>query len=439
MSTTAILLAAGFGTRMKSDLPKTLHRIAGRSMLNHLLASADDAFDRIVVVLGPDMDNVAKAASPHVSVVQHDRLGTAHAALQAEAYFGDGEVAVLYADNPLIKTATLNRLLERRRQGDAGLVLLAMRPTDPAKYGRVITEGGYVQRIVEYADASPEQRDITLCNAGVLCGPAAQIRDWLKRVRNDNAKGEYYLTDLVELANADGVKVAAVEAPFEELRGVNSRAELAEAEAAVQADLRRTAMDNGATLLLPETVYFSWDTSLGRDVTVEPHVVFGTGVTVDDGVQIRAFSHLEQCHVSKAAIIGPYAHLRPGAHIGVAAHIGNFVEIKAARIGDGAKANHLSYIGDATVGPGSNIGAGTITCNYDGFAKHHTEIGAGVFIGSHTTLVAPVSLGDGAFTAAGSVVTKNVPADAMAFGRAKQETLPGLAARFRASRRKSKD
>ncbi len=437
MTTTAIILAAGLGTRMKSALPKTLHPIAGRPMLHHLLASCSDAFDRIIVVVGPEMEQVAKAAHPYKVIVQHDRLGTAHAALQAEADFGDGEVAVLYADNPLIKTATLQRLLDRRSTGDASLALLAMRPADPAKYGRVVVAGDYVSRIVEYADASPDERAIGLCNAGVLCGNAGQMRDWLRRVRNDNSKGEYYLTDLVELARADGGNVAAVEAPADELRGVNSRVELAEAEACVQADLRRAAMENGATLQAPETVFFAWDTQLGRDVTVGPNVVFGTGVTVEDGVEIRAFSHLESCHVSRSAIIGPYARLRPGTRVGVAAHVGNFVELKATDLGDGAKANHLSYIGDASVGPGTNIGAGTITCNYDGYNKHRTTIGAGVFVGTNSILVAPVSLGDGAFTAAGSVVTQNVAPDEMAFGRAKQINKPGLAARFRASKRKS--
>ncbi len=437
MSTTAIVLAAGFGTRMKSALPKTLHKIAGRPMLHHLLASCGEVFDRIVVVIGPDMDIVAAAAAPHQVVIQHDRLGTAHAALQAEALFGDGDVAVLYADNPLIKPATLRRLIERRAEGDAALALLAMRPADPAKYGRVLTDCGYVSRIVEYADATPDERAITLCNAGVLCASATQMRDWLKRVRNDNSKGEFYLTDLVTLAREDGGNVAAVEAPFSELRGVNSRAELAEAEQAVQDDLRRAAMDNGATITLPQTVCFSWDTVLGRDVTVEPNVVFGPGVTVEDDVQIRAFSHLEYCHVARAAIIGPYARLRPGTRVGVAAHVGNFVELKAAELGDGAKANHLSYLGDVRIGPGTNIGAGTITCNYDGFAKHRTEIGAGVFVGTHSTLVAPVSLADGSFTAAGSVITDNVPPDAMAFGRAKQVNKSGLAAIFRASKRKT--
>jgi bifunctional UDP-N-acetylglucosamine pyrophosphorylase / glucosamine-1-phosphate N-acetyltransferase len=437
MSTTAIVLAAGLGTRMKSSLPKTLHKIAGRPMLNHLLASCVDLFDRIVVVLGPDMDDVAHAASPHATVVQHDRLGTAHAALQAEALFGDGEVAVLYADNPLIKPETIKRLLDRRRAGDAGLALLAMRPADPAKYGRVLTEGDYVTRIVEYADATEEQRAVGLCNAGVLCADAADMRAWLHRVGCDNSKGEFYLTDLVELANADNKRVASVEAPADELRGVNSRAELADAEAEVQAALRRAAMDNGATLLLPETVYFNWDTVLGRDVIVEPNVIFGSGVTVEDNATIRGFSHLEQCHVSRDAIVGPYARIRPGSRIGVGAHVGNFVELKATDLGDGAKANHLSYLGDSSIGPKTNIGAGTITCNYDGFAKHRTTIGAGVFVGTHSTLVAPVTLADGSFTAAGSVITQDVPQDAMAFGRAQQVNKHDLAASFRAARRKN--
>jgi bifunctional UDP-N-acetylglucosamine pyrophosphorylase/glucosamine-1-phosphate N-acetyltransferase len=436
MTTTAIILAAGLGTRMKSALPKTLHKIAGRPMLHHLLDSASGVFDRIVVVLGPDMDQVAEAAAPHGVVVQHDRLGTAHAALQAEALFGDGEVAVLYADNPLISPDTLRRLLARRAEGDAGLALLAMRPSDPARYGRVLTADGYVTDIVEFADASAEQRAIGLCNAGVLCAEAGTMRHWLRKVRNDNSKNEYYLTDLVKLARADGCKVAAVEAPAEELRGINSREELADAEASVQRALRRAAMADGVTLIAPDTVFFNHDTRIAADVTIEPHVVFGPGVVVEAGAQIRAFSHLEGCHVGPSAVIGPYARLRPGTTIGRAAHVGNFVELKATSLGDGAKANHLSYLGDSTIGDRTNIGAGTITCNYDGFAKHRTTIGSGVFVGTASVLVAPVSLGDGAFTAAGSVITQDVAADAMAFGRAKQTDKPGHAAVFRAARSK---
>lgn len=436
MNATAIILAAGLGTRMKSALPKTLHPIAGRPMLHHLLASCTEVFDRIVVVVGPEMDSVARAAAPHNVVVQHERLGTAHAALQAEAHFGDGEVAVLYADNPLISAGTMRRLLARRAEGDAGLALLAMRPADPGRYGRVLTEGGYVTGIVEWADATPEQRAIDLCNAGVLSADAAQMRAWLHRVGNANSKGEYYLTDTVELARADGANVAAVEAPFEELRGVNSRAELAEAEAAVQQALRRTAMDAGVTLTAPETVFFSHDTTVAADVTVGPNVVFAPGVTIEAGCEIRAFSHLEGCHVGEGAVIGPFARLRPGTRVGRFAHVGNFVEVKATELGDGAKANHLSYLGDSRVGPGTNVGAGTITCNYDGFAKHRTEIGAGVFIGSAAVLVAPVKIGHGALVAAGSVITEDVAPDAMAFGRARQSAKPGAAASFRARKAK---
>lgn len=436
MTTTAIILAAGLGTRMKSALPKALHKIAGRPMLHHLLDSASQVFDRIVVVVGPDMDAVAAAAAPHAVVVQQDRLGTAHAALQAEALFGDGEVAVLYADNPLISPVTLRRLLDRRMLGDVGLALLAMRPADPARYGRVLTAYGYVMRIVEYADASESERAIDLCNAGVLCADAASIRGWLLAVRNDNSKGEFYLTDLVELARADGLNVAAVEAPAEELRGINSREELSEAEASVQAAMRRAAMADGVTLIAPDTVFFTYDTRLAADVTVEPHVVFGPGVVVESGAEIRAFSHLEGCHVWPRAIIGPYARLRPGTTIGTGAHVGNFVELKATALGDGAKANHLSYLGDASIGAHTNIGAGTITCNYDGFAKHRTTIGSGVFVGTASVLVAPLTLGNGAFTAAGSVITSDVAADAMAFGRAVQIDKPGRAAAFRATRSK---
>ena len=434
MTATAIILAAGLGTRMKSALPKTLHKIAGRPMLHHLLDSCSQVFDRIVVVVGPEMDQVAQACAPHTVVVQHERLGTAHAALQAAAAFGDGEVAVLYADNPLISADTLRRLLARRAEGDAGLALLAMTPPDAGRYGRVVLDDGYVSSIVEWADATVAERAIGLCNAGVLCGSAHSMRDWLGAIGNANSKGEYYLTDLVTVARAAGQKVAAVEAPFAELRGVNSRAELAEAEAALQQQLRLAAMDAGVTLTVPETVFFSFDTQLAADVTVEPNVVFAPGVRVDSGAVIRAFSHLEGCHVGPAAIIGPYARLRPGTVVGRAAHVGNFVELKATSLGDGAKANHLSYLGDASIGAGTNIGAGTITCNYDGYAKHRTTIGAGAFIGTNSVLVAPVQVGDGAFIAAGSVITHDVADDAMAFGRASQVDKPGRAAIFRARR-----
>ena len=436
MSATAILLAAGHATRMKSALPKALHPIAGRPMLAHLIESFSAAFEHVVVVVGPDMPAVAKAAAPHAVVVQQERLGTAHAALQAAAHFGDGDVAVLYADNPLITPATLRRLRQRRAAGDVGLALLAMRPADPARYGRVIAQHGFVQRIVEWADATPEERAGTLCNAGVLCADAGRMRAWLEAVRNDNAKGEYYLTDVVALARAEGVLVAAVEAPEAELRGINSRVELAEAEAAVQAGLRLAAMAGGVTMTDPASVFLCTDTRFGSDVTLGPNVVFGPGVTVESGVEIRAFCHLEGCRVGRGAIVGPFARLRPGTVLGARAHVGTFVELKAARLGEGAKANHLSYLGDAEIGAGSNIGAGTITCNYDGFAKHRTVIGANAFIGSDAVLVAPVTIGDGAFVTAGSVVTEDVAPDAMAFGRARMEHKPGRAATFRAAHKK---
>ncbi len=435
MSHTAVILAAGQGTRMRSRQPKVLHRLAGRSMLRHLIEAAGPVFDRIAVVVGPGMDEVAREASPHPSVVQVERRGTAHAALQAEMLFGDGDVAVLYGDNPLISEATLRRLLSRRREPGVGLALLAMRPAEPGRYGRVVegSDGG-VLRVVEHADASEAERAIGLCNAGVLCAAAADMARWLHAVRPDNAQGEFYLTDVVALAAAEGAGVVAVEAPEAELRGVNSRAELAAAEAVVQAGLRLRAMEGGATLTAPDTVFLCADTRLAPDVSVGPHVVFGPGVQVGEGAEIRAFSHLEGCVVGERAVVGPYARLRPGTVLGEASHVGNFVELKATTLGDGAKANHLAYLGDAEVGARSNVGAGAITCNYDGFAKHRTTIGTGAFIGSDAVLVAPVRIGDGALVAAGSVIVSDVAADALAFGRARQSAVPGGGAAFRARR-----
>ena len=425
----AVILAAGLGTRMRSALPKALHPIAGRPMLGHLIATCEQVFDRIVVVVGPDMPALEKAARPHATVVQEERLGTGHAALQAAPLLGEfgGDVAVLYADNPLISAATIRALLSRRAEEGAGLALLAMRPADPGRYGRVVQDpaDGSVARVVEWADATEAERAIGLCNAGVVSAPAADLFRWLREVRADNARGEYYLTDIVALARAEGRRVVAEEAPEAELAGANSRAELAALEAVVQARLRAAAMEGGATLIAPETVFLSWDTKLGQDVTVGPNVVFGPGVTVEDGAEIRAFSHLEGCLIRRGAVIGPFARLRPGTEVGHGAHVGNFVELKAARLGEGAKANHLSYLGDASIGPGANIGAGTITCNYDGVNKHRTEIGAGAFIGSDTALVAPVSVGERALIAAGSVITEDVPADALAIARGRQAIKPG--------------
>ena len=426
MPAAAIILAAGLGTRMRSALPKALHPVAGRPMLNHLIAACEAVFDRIVVVAGPDMPILEAAARPHATVVQHERLGTGHAARMAAPLLRDfaGDVAVLYADNPIIPAETLRRLLARRAAG--GLALLAMRPADPGRYGRIVTDAaGEIRRIVEWADATEAERGIGLCNAGVVCAEAGALFGWLDRIGAENSKGEYYLTDVVGLAVADGQRVVAEEAAEEDLAGANSRAELAALEARVQARLRLAALEGGATLVAPETVFFAWDTATGRDVTIGPNVVFGPGVVVEDGAEIRAFSHLEGCVVRRGAIIGPFARLRPGTEVGPGAHVGNFVELKAVLLGEGAKANHLTYLGDATVGAGANIGAGTITCNYDGVHKHRTEIGAGAFIGSDSALVAPVRIGARALVAAGSVITEDVPDDALAIARGRQAVKPG--------------
>ena len=431
-SGTAVILAAGHGTRMRSALPKSLHKLAGRPMLSHLIASCEAVFQHIVVVIGPDMDAVARLAAPHTVVVQRDRNGTAHAALQAAEYFGTDDVAVLYADNPLIRPETLGNLCARRAAGDVGLTLLAMRPDDPGKYGRVLRADGYVSRIVEWANASAAEHDETLCNAGVLCAAAPDMRRWLEAVQPNDQNGELYLTDVVTHANAAGRKVVAVEAPFAELRGINSRAELAQAEATLQGWLRDAAMESGVTLTDPASVFLAADTSFAQDVTIGPNVVFGPGVRVETGAEIRAFSHLEGCHIGPGAIIGPFARLRPGAVLGRDVHIGNFVEVKEAVLGDGVKASHLSYLGDADIGAGTNIGAGTITCNYDGYFKHRTTIGANAFIGSNTALVAPVRVGDGATVAAGSVITRDVAAEGLALARGQQVEKPGRAKEIRA-------
>jgi len=398
MKPAAIILAAGLGTRMRSTQPKVVHPLAGRPMIQHLLSACEAVFGRIVVVVGPDMPTLEDAVAPREVVVQRERRGTGHAALQAGPLLGghQGDVAVLYGDNPLISAATLQALVAARQ--NAGLALLAMRPADPARYGRVVLdEKSEILRIVEWADATAEERAIGLCNAGVICAPAQELFRWLGAIGNNNAKGEYYLTDVIQQARADGKRVVAVEAPEAELRGINSRAELAQAEAEVQRGF----------------------------VVLEPNIFFGPGVSVEDGVTIRAFSHLEGCVVKQGAIIGPYARLRPGSIIENHAHVGNFVELKATTLGPGAKANHLSYLGDATIGAGANIGAGTITCNYDGVAKHRTEIGEGAFIGSDTALVAPVKVGARALVAAGSVITEDVPDDALAIARGRQAVKPG--------------
>ncbi|MBU6418152.1 MAG: bifunctional UDP-N-acetylglucosamine diphosphorylase/glucosamine-1-phosphate N-acetyltransferase GlmU [Proteobacteria bacterium] len=424
MQSTAIIIAAGLGTRMKSALPKAAHKIAGQPMLTHLIRAAEQVFDRIAVVVGPDMPALEQLAAPHAVAVQRERLGTAHATLQAEAFFGEGPVAVFYADNPLVSVETMRALLERLNAGDAGLVLLGMTPPDAARYGRLVMDGEYLARIVEYIDATEAERAISFCNAGGMAARGADMRDWLARVGNANAKGEFYLTDIAGLAREDGINVAALNAPYDECLGVNSRAELAQAEAAFQTRARAHHMAEGVTLQAPETVFFAADTEIGADTVIGPHVVFGPSVKIAANVEIKAFSHLEGCVVSSGAIIGPYARLRPGAELGEGVHIGNFVEVKAAKLGKGVKANHLTYLGDSEIGAGTNVGAGTITCNYDGKAKHRTKIGTNAFIGSNTALVAPVSVGDGALIAAGSVINQDVPDNALALGRARQVNKP---------------
>jgi len=438
-----IILAAGKGTRMKSDLPKVLHPVAGVPMVGHVLAAARALEpDRIVVVVGPGMDNVAGAVHPALTVVQQRQQGTADAVAAARTHLDgfEGDVLVLFGDTPLMRAETLRRMVAARRMdGDPALVVLGMRPDDPGAYGRLITGAdGNLERIVEFLDASPEERAVNLCNAGLMAFDGRRLWSILDRIGNDNAKGEYYLTDAVAVARRQGWACAVVEGDAEEVLGVNSRAELAEAEKILQNRLRRAAMENGATLTDPDTVWLTPDTKLGRDVLVGPNVFFGPGVVVEDGVEIRAFCHLEGVLIRKGASVGPFARLRPGADIGEGAHIGNFVEVKAATLGAGAKANHLAYLGDADIGAGSNIGAGTITCNYDGFLKHRTTIGAGAFIGSNSTLVAPVRIGDGAIVGGGSVITSAVPDDALAVGRARQTLLEGWAVRYRERKKAEK-
>jgi bifunctional UDP-N-acetylglucosamine pyrophosphorylase/glucosamine-1-phosphate N-acetyltransferase len=441
--TAAIILAAGKGTRMNSALPKVMHRIAGRTMVSHVLANlAPLGSAPNVVVVAPGMDVVAREVAPMPIAVQAEQLGTGHAVGCARAALGDfaGTVLVLYGDSPFISTSTLQALVGARSgAGDPAVVVLGMRPADPAKYGRLILDPqGGLDRIVEWKEASEAERAVTLCNSGVMAIDGKVLWSLIERVDNQNAKGEYYLTDIVELARRDGRACAVVEAPEAELMGVNSRAELAIAEALYQ-DLRRErAMEEGATLTDPRSVFFAADTKLGRDVVIGPNVIFGPGVEIADDVEIRAFCHIEGARIGSGAVIGPFARLRPGAEIGADAHVGNFVEVKNSVLGTGAKANHLSYLGDADIGARSNIGAGTITCNYDGYLKARTVIGAEAFIGSNSALVAPVTVGDGAIVGAGSVITRDVEADAIAVARAEQVSRAGRARDFRARRQKQK-
>ena len=438
-----VILAAGQGTRMRSDTHKVLHPIAGKALLMHLLDSVDRlGAEKRVVVVGKGRDQVEKALSGRdVSIVhQAEQKGTAHAVQQAsDALAGyDGAVLILYGDTPFVEPETLQRMLDRLDgEGGPGVVVLASTPADPLKYGRIILgQGDHIAKMVEYKDATEEERAVRLCNSGMMAVRANDLFRWLDQVGNDNAAGEFYLPDVVNIAAAEGRDAVVIEGDPYETAGVNSRAELAHLELDWQRRRREQALQDGATLIDPESVWFAADTKLGRDVTVEPHVVFGPGVEVADGATIKAFSHIEGAIIATKAVIGPFARLRPGAKIGEKAKVGNFVEVKKAVLGRGAKANHLSYIGDADVGADANIGAGTITCNYDGFGKYNTVIGEGAFIGSNTALVAPVTVGDGAIVGAGSVITKDVEPDSLAVERNEQKGIAGWARRFREKMRR---
>lgn len=433
-----VILAAGQGTRMRSDTHKVLHPIAGKPLLMHLLDSvAELGAEKSVVVVGKGRDQVEKALDGRRVSIAHqaEQKGTAHAVQQAkDALDGyEGAILILYGDTPFVEADTLKRMLDRLDgKGGPGVVVLASTPADPLKYGRIILgEGDRIAKMVEFKDATEEERAVRLCNSGMMAVRAKDLFRWLDKVGNNNAAGEYYLPDVVNIAAAEGRDAVVIEADPYETAGVNSRAELAHLELDWQRRRREQALQDGATLIDPESVWFAADTKLGRDVTVEPHVVFGPGVAVADGATIKAFSHIEGATIATKAVIGPFARLRPGAKVGERARVGNFVEVKKATLGIGAKVNHLSYIGDADVGAEANIGAGTITCNYDGFGKYNTVIGAGAFIGSNTALVAPVTVGDGAIVGAGSVITKNVEADSLAVERNEQRGMAGWAKRFR--------
>ncbi|ADZ70754.1 bifunctional UDP-N-acetylglucosamine diphosphorylase/glucosamine-1-phosphate N-acetyltransferase GlmU [Polymorphum gilvum] len=433
----AIILAAGLGTRMRSDLPKVMHPIGNLPMLGHVLKALDDGSrKRIAVVVGPGMERlealVAALAPGATCHLQQERLGTAHAVLAARAALQDpaDDVLVLFGDTPLVTPAAIARVRAALARG-ADMAVLGFHARAPQGYGRLLMEGERLVAIREEKDASDAERAVTFCNSGIMGFRGAIAEDLIGSIGKANAQGEYYLTDAVELANARRLAVVAETADEDEVQGINTRAQLAACEAVFQARMRRAAMDAGVTLQAPEMVFFSHDTVLEADVFVEPNVVFGPGVHVEGGTRIRAFSHLEGAHVGRDATVGPFARLRPGAELAADTHIGNFVEIKNATVAEGAKVNHLTYIGDADIGAKSNIGAGTITCNYDGYLKHRTTIGAGCFVGSNATLVAPVALGDGAYVAAGSVVTDAVPADALAIGRGRQEVKPGRARALR--------
>ncbi len=435
MQVSLVILAAGQGSRMNSDLPKVLHKVAAAPLLHHAMA-AGRALDpgRTVIVVGHGAEAVTRAARDYdetvETVLQAEQLGTGHAVAQAAPHLADapGEVIVLYGDTPFIRPETLQAMLDARAQH--GVVVLGFHAADPGRYGRLLTKGDTLLAIREFKDATDEERAITLCNSGVICADAKTLFQLVARLGNANASGEYYLTDVVELARADGLSAGVVICGESETLGVNTRAQLADAEREFQSRARDEALENGVTLTAPETVFFALDTHVGRDAVIGPHVLFGPGVTIESGAEIKGFCHLEGCHVSRGADVGPFARLRPGAELAEHVHVGNFVEIKNAILDEGVKVGHLTYIGDADVGEGTNIGAGTVTCNYDGVMKHRTRIGKRVFIGSDTMLVAPVTVGDDALTGSGSVITEDVPAGALALARAAQVNKPGLALRL---------
>ena len=433
MSIALIVLAAGQGTRMNSDLPKVLHRLGAAPLVAHALRAGRALEpERVVVVAGHGAEQVTRALAQHDPeaevVLQTEQLGTGHAVAQAlpvlEGF--EGRVVVLYGDTPFIRPETLEAMLESQ----ADVTVLGFEAADPGRYGRLVADGTVLERIVEFKDATDKERAITLCNSGVIACDAGLLADLVKGLTNDNASGEYYLTDIVAAARVQGRRAAVVTCPEAETLGINTRAELARAEALFQQSMRAEALENGVTLSAPDTVYFALDTHVGRDAVIGQNVVFGPGVTIESGAEILPFCHLEGCHISRGATVGPFARLRPGAELAEDVHIGNFVEVKNTILAEGVKVGHLTYLGDADIGEATNIGAGTITCNYDGVMKHRTTIGARAFIGSDTMLVAPVSVGDGALTGSGSVITEDVPAGAVALGRAKQINKPGLAGKL---------
>jgi bifunctional UDP-N-acetylglucosamine pyrophosphorylase / glucosamine-1-phosphate N-acetyltransferase len=443
-SSLTIVLAAGEGTRMRSVLPKVLHPLAGQSLLAHVLEAAPNgAGTAIAVVVGPGHAAVAEAAKKirqdAAIYIQRERLGTAHAVLAAREAIARGadDLLVVFGDTPLISAATFTRLRAPLQKG-AALAVLGFHAKDPTGYGRLIVDGGQLVDIREHADATASEREITLCNAGVMAFDGKRALDFIEKIGNANSKREYYLVDAVAIVRKSGLETVVIETSEDEVRGINTKAQLAEAEAVMQARLRKAALDAGVTLIAPETVFLAADTTFGRDVTIEPFVVIGPGVSIADGAVIHSFSHIVQASIGKNASVGPYARLRPGTSLGDGARIGNFVETKAAILEAGVKINHLSYIGDAHVGANTNIGAGTITCNYDGFGKHKTEIGTGAFVGTNSSLVAPVKIGNGAYIGSGSVITKDVPDDALAVERNQQVNREGGAKRYREMKTKAK-